>query len=48
MENKPIYVIQDTQPEDTEVAWIDSGNGNLMKLYDAATSSWVPISAVYG
>lgn len=46
--DKPTYVISSTQPEDTDVAWVDSGNGNLMKLYNAETGEWIPISAAYG
>lgn len=42
------YNVGTTAPEDTNLFWVDSGNGNLLKVYDATTSTWEPVSAAYG
>lgn len=42
------YTISETEPANKNLFWIDSANGNFMKAYDDATSTWVPISAAYG
>lgn len=38
------YAVQDTEPVTTKM-WIDSSNGNLLKVYDG--TEWIPISAAF-
>lgn len=42
------YVIQDTEPTDYNLMWVDSSSGYLLKVYDEETDSWIPVSAAYG
>lgn len=42
------YTLSATAPEDTNLFWVDSGNGNLLKVYNTTTSAWEPVSAAYG
>lgn len=42
-----VYSVSSTAPENVNLIWIDSANGNLLKVYDSATSAWIPISAAY-
>ena len=44
----PGYVAQSTAPDDTATLWIDTGNDNIMKFYDESTSSWIPVTGVWG
>lgn len=42
------FVAQSTAPTNTGKLWIDTGNANVMKFYDKATSTWKPITAAWG
>lgn len=42
------YSLSATAPDDTNLFWVDTGNGNLLKVYDADGAAWVPVSAAYG
>lgn len=40
-------VIQATAPSDTDLLWIDTSAGGILKYYDSATSSWVTVKYAY-
>lgn len=41
------YVIQDTEPKSKKTMWVDSGNGNLLKVYDKKTGQWIPVNSAW-
>lgn len=41
-------VVSNTAPEDTNVLWIDTGNGGIAKYYDTSSSAWITVKAVFG
>ena len=41
------YVISDTEPKSKKVMWVDSGNGNLLKVYDKSTGTWIPVNSAW-
>ena len=43
-----IYQVSDTQPTNTKILWIDTGNGGTLKYYDAESNTWKFIPGVYG
>lgn len=42
-----VYVIQDTEPKSKKIMWVDSGNGNLLKVYDKTTETWIPVNSAW-
>ena len=44
----PPIVIQNTPPPNTNLVWIDSGNGYIEKVYDSSISSWITPRSVWG
>lgn len=38
--------INNTQPDKTDILWIDTGNGGIAKYYNG--TSWIPVKAVWG
>ena len=42
------YVVQATAPEDTDVLWVDSANGYILKFYDETSTSWKAIGSAWG
>ena len=42
------HVVSDTVPEDTNVLWINTSNGGIMKYYDLSSSSWQAVTGVWG
>lgn len=41
------HAAQATAPTNTNLLWIDTGNGNILKFYDTASKSWKPVAAVW-
>lgn len=41
------YVILSTEPKSKKVMWVDSGNGNLLKVYDKSTGKWIPVNSAW-
>lgn len=42
------YIVSNTTPEKTNVLWIDTGNGGIMKYYDSENEVWKPVYTVWG
>ena len=40
------FVAQSSSPSDTDMLWIDTGNGGILKYYNG--SAWVATAAVWG
>ena len=48
-ENLPVQgglAIQAEAPENTKLGWIDTGNGGILKYYDAVSESWKPVAPI--
>ena len=41
------FVISATEPTDTTKMWIDSGNSNILKVYDTDNSAWITVSGAF-
>lgn len=41
------HTAQSSAPNNTNLLWIDTGNGNIIKFYDAASKAWKPVAAVW-
>lgn len=41
------FVIAAAAPVDTTKMWIDSGNGNILKVYDTNNSVWITIAGAF-
>ena len=41
------YVISSTAPKSTKTMWVDSANGNLLKVYDKSTGTWIPVNSAW-
>lgn len=41
------FVISASAPVDTTKMWIDSGNSNILKVYDTDNSVWIPIAGTF-
>lgn len=41
------FVIAAEAPVDTTKMWIDSGHGNIMKVYDSDNSAWIAIAGAF-
>lgn len=42
------YVSSETEPEKTNVLWIDTSAGGVIKYYDEDSSAWVATKSVWG
>lgn len=42
------FIVQSTPPEDTNLLWIDTSVGGVMKYYDSSSSQWKGILGVWG
>ena len=38
---------QATAPSNTNLLWVDTANGNIIKFYDPASKTWKPVGAVW-
>lgn len=41
------HTAQATAPDNTNLLWIDTANGNILKFYDAPSKAWKPVGAVW-
>ena len=41
------HTAQATAPGNTNLLWIDTANGNILKFYDASSKTWKPVGAVW-
>ena len=42
------YVVSDTTPEKTNVLWIDTSKGGVIKYYDESSKTWKSVYSVWG
>lgn len=42
------HIVSDTEPTKTNVLWVDSSAGGVIKYYDESTSTWVATKSVWG
>ena len=42
------HTAQAEPPENKNLLWIDTANGNVLKFYDPASNTWKPVAAVWG
>ena len=41
------HIAQATAPDNTNLLWVDTSDGNILKFYHAATETWEPVGAVW-
>ena len=41
------HTAQAEAPGNTNLLWVDTSNGNILKFYNAATEAWEPVGAVW-
>ncbi|ANU54746.1 hypothetical protein I5Q82_06375 [Acutalibacter muris] len=41
------HIAQAEAPGNTNLLWIDTANGNIIKFYDSVAKSWKPAAAVW-
>lgn len=41
------HTAQAEAPGNTNLLWIDTGNGNILKFYDSESGTWKPVGAVW-
>lgn len=41
------HVAQAEEPDNTNLLWIDTGSGNIIKFYDPGSETWKPVGAVW-
>ena len=42
------YVVSDTTPSKTNVLWIDTSKGGVLKYYDESSKIWKSVYSVWG
>lgn len=48
IEEMGTYVVSDTTPEKTNVLWIDTSKGGVIKYYDESSKTWKSVYSVWG
>lgn len=41
------HTVQEVEPNNQNLLWVDTSDGNILKFYDASTQAWVPVGAVW-
>lgn len=41
------HIAQVEPPDNTNLLWVDTSDGNILKFYDAETDAWKPVGAVW-
>lgn len=41
------HTAQAEEPDNTNLLWIDTANGNIIKFYDPESETWEPVGAIW-